>query len=104
MDTLQVEHFYQGFEADIHTIVRDLKSKKEWFFTIEPVPDEPGSFVAKDDHGRYIGISSGAGPRRFSSDSAALKVALHYNNDMLKIRMSAGLSWRKDGKLNRGLM
>lgn len=105
MDTLHVEDFYQGFEGDIHAIVEELSANQAWFFTLETVDDMPGVYIAHDDTGRYIGMAAGTGkPRYFTSDTAALKVALHYNNDILKIRRSGALSWRKDGKLNRGLM
>jgi hypothetical protein len=103
MDTLQVEYSHHALDTDIRMIVGELVARKEWYFTLEPVEDAPGSFVAHDDRGRYIGISQGAA-RRFSSDIAALKVALHYNTDILKIRRSADLSWRKNGKIAHGLM
>lgn len=98
MDTLRVEDFEFDATVTVKAKVAHWKKKKLWFYTVKPSEAAEGMFVAHDDKGRHIALTNGS-PMQFKTEEDALRHALQYNVDAIKIRQASCRVWSKTGAL-----
>lgn len=96
MDTLRVEDFEFDAALTVKAKVAHWKKKKLWFYTVKPSETSKGMYTAHDDKGRHIALTNGS-PMQFKTEEDALRHALQYNVDAIKIRQASCRVWLRSG-------